>query len=79
MNSPVSKLSFSVSVRPAPSRTVGRRLEQLRLDAGLRLLLHAKAHLWTDLLNLGVENETAIEFLSEFILLYTKSEGLSEA
>ena len=62
-----------------PSHVVGRRLEQLRLDPGLRLLLHAKAHLWTDLLNLGAENETAIEFLSEFILFYTRSEELGRA
>jgi hypothetical protein len=62
-------------VKAVPSHTVGRRLEQLCLDAGLRLLLHAKAHLWTDLLNFGAENEAGIEFLSDFILFYTNSEG----
>jgi hypothetical protein len=62
-----------------PSHIIGRRLEQFRLDPGLRLLVHAKAHLRTDLLNLGTENEGAIEFLSEFILFHTKSDGSSRA
>jgi hypothetical protein len=79
MNSFSSNLPFSKAAKAAPSHVVGRRLEQLRQDPGLRLLLHAKAHLWTDLLNLGAENENAIEFLSEFILFYTRAEELGRA
>jgi hypothetical protein len=79
MNSLGSSLAFSRTTKAMPSHTMGRRVEPLRLDPGLRLLLHAKAHLWTDLLNRGTENEGAIEFLSEFILFFAKPEQLSRA
>ncbi len=62
------------TIKGAAPHSVGRRLERLRSDHGLRLLLHAKAHLWTDLMNLGIENNSAIDFLSDFILSYTRAE-----
>ncbi len=79
MNSSGSNLSPSQTVKSIPAHKIGRRLEQLRTDPGLRLLQHAKAHLWTDLLNQGTENEMAIEFLSEFILYYTRTEESGRA
>ncbi len=57
--------------------TIGRSLERLRADYGFRVLQRAKAHLWTDWLTYGSENEDAIEFLSEFILCYAQMEGIA--
>ena len=79
MSSTGSNLSLPQSVKALPTHKIGRLVEQLRLDPGLRILQHAKAHLWTDLLNQGAENEYAIEFLSEFILYYTRTEESGRA
>jgi hypothetical protein len=79
MNRSGSNLFFSATVKAVPAHTVGTRQEDLQHDPGLRFLLHAKDHLWMDLLNLGTENEEAIEFLSEFVLLYRQADGLGRA
>lgn len=79
MNSSGSNPSPFQAAKAIPAHKIGRRLEQLRTDPGLRVLQHAKAHLWTDLLNQGTENENAIEFLSEFILYYTRAEESGRA
>src|SRR4051812_26600946 len=55
------RMISSVSEPLATPQAVGRRIERLRNDNGFRLLQRAKAHLWTDWLNHGSANESAIE------------------
>ena len=64
-----------------PSHTaalpVRRRLQRLRSDQGMQILQRAKAHLWTDWLNKGIDHDSAIEFLSDFIIFYGKARGFA--
>lgn len=64
-------------VSTPPVAPVGRRLQRLRSDQGLRLLQRAKAHLWADWVNKGVDHDSAIEFLSDFIVSYGKARGFA--
>ena len=63
---------------PIVALPVRRRLQRLRSDQGLQVLQRAKAHLWTDWLNKGVDHDSAIEFLSDFIIYYGKSRGFAQ-
>jgi hypothetical protein len=73
---PFSDYQMSVASKPANYRRLDRLLRQLRTDPGLRILRHAKAHLWTDWLNEAVDNGSAIDFLEEFILRYASDNEL---
>ncbi len=67
---------MSVASTPSNYRRLDGLLQKLRTDPGLRILRHAKAHLWTDWLNEAVENGSAIDFLEEFILRYANDNEL---